>query len=92
MEKAKTCEEFVLNELAEARQNVKTGAELLRKALAVLDCKNAILGIIRDKLELRTLPDGTQVIGMKPVFSNFDEEEFSVLEDFLYMGESGEDE
>ena len=68
----------------------KTGAELVRKALAVLDYKNALLGIIRDKLELRTLPDGTQVIGMKPVFSTFDEEEFSVLEDFLHVGEEDE--
>ena len=91
MEKAKTCEEFVLNELAEARQNVKTGAELVKIALAVLDCKNAILGIIRDKLELRTLSDGTRVIGMKPVFNTFDEEKFSVLEDFLHVWECGED-
>ena len=91
MKKAKTFEEYILNELKEARENVKTGVLLLKTAMAVLDYKNALLGIFRDKLELRTLPDGTRVIGMKPVFNTFDEEEFNMLEDFLHMGGCGED-
>ena len=83
MEKAKTCEEYVLRELAEAKRDAKAGAKMLKNALSMLDGKNELLGVFREKLERRNLPDGTRVIAMKPVFSTFDREEFEMLEAFL---------
>ncbi len=91
MEKAKTCEEYILNELKEARENVKTGVLLLKTAMAMLDRKNALLEIFRSRLEVRALPDGTHVIDMDPVFSTFDEDEFEVLEEFLKPGDEEEE-
>ena len=91
MEKAKTIEEYILNELKEARENVKASVLLLKTAMAVLDRKNALLEIFRSRLEIRTLPDGTRVIGMSPVFGTFDRAEFELLEEFLKPGEEEEE-
>ncbi len=87
MKEAKTFEEYILNELMETKENVKTSVKLLKTAMTVLDAKNALLEIFRKRLEKRTLPDGTQVIDMSPVFSMFDKEEFELLEEFLKLGE-----
>ena len=92
MEKAKTFEEYILNELKDAKENVKTGVRLLKMAMAVLDHKNAFLEIFRSRLEVRALPDGTRVIGMSPVFGTFDRAEFELLEEFLKPGEEEEEE
>ena len=83
MKEAKTFEEYILNELKDAKENVKTGVRLLKMAMAVLDHKNALLEIFRSRLEVRPLPDGTRVIAMSPVFNMFDEKEFRALERFL---------
>ena len=91
MKEAKTFEEYILNELKDAKENVKTGVRLLKMAMAVLDRKNALLEIFRSRLEVRTLPDGTRVIGMSPVFSTFDRAEFELLEEFLKPGEEEDD-
>ncbi len=91
MKETKTFEEYILNELKDAQENVKTGVRLLKMAMAVLDAKNALLDVFRERLEIRTLPDGTRVIGMSPVFSTFDEDEFEVLEEFLKLGEEEEE-
>ncbi len=91
MKEAKTFEEYILSELKEAKENVKTGVRLLKMAMTVLDAKNALLDVFRERLEKRTLPDGTRVIGMSPVFSTFDEDEFEVLEEFLKPGEEEEE-
>ena len=91
MEKAKTFEEYILNELKDAKENVKTGVRLLKMAMTVLDAKNALLDVFRERLEKRTLPDGTRVIDMSPVFSMFDKDEFELLEEFLKLGEEEEE-
>ena len=91
MKEAKTFEEYILNELKDAKENVKTGVRLLKMAMAVLDAKNALLDVFRERLEKRTLPDGTQVIDMSPVFSSFDRDEFELLEEFLKLGEEEEE-
>ena len=91
MKEPKTFEEYILNELKEARENVKTGVRVLKMAMTVLDAKNALLDVFRERLEKRTLPDGTHVIDMDPVFSTFDRAEFEVLEEFLKPGEEEEE-
>ena len=72
MNEAKTFEEYILSELKEAKENVKTGVRLLKMVMTVLDAKNALLEILLSRLKVRTLADGTQVINMDPVFSSFD--------------------
>ena len=79
MTEAKTFEEYILTELKEAKENVKTGVRLLKMAMTVLDYKNALLEIFRSRLKVRTLSDGTRVIHMDPVFSSFDKEAFEAL-------------
>ena len=91
MKDAKTFEEYILNELKDAKENVKTGVRLLKMAMTVLDAKNALLDVFRERLEIRTLPDGTRVIAMSPVFSTFDRDEFELLEEFLKLGEEEEE-
>ncbi len=92
MNEAKTFEEYILSELKEAKENVKTGVRLLKMAMTVLDAKNDLLEIFQSRLKVRTLSDGTQVINMDPVFSSFDKEAFEALEEFLKPEEEeGED-
>ena len=92
MNEAKTFEEYILSELKEAKENVKTGVRLLKMAMTVLDAKNELLEIFRSRLEVRTLQDGTRVINMDPVFSSFDKEAFEALEELLKpVEEEGED-
>ena len=92
MKEAKTFEEYILSELKEAKENVKTGARLLKMAMTVLDAKNALLEIFLSRLKVCALADGTRVINMDPVFSSFDEEAFEALEELLILdGEEEED-
>ena len=91
MKEAKTFEEYILNELKDAKENVKTGVLLLKMTMAMLNARNDLLDIFRERLEKRTLPDGTRVIAMSPVFGTFDRAEFEFLEEFLKPGEEEEE-
>ena len=91
MKEAKTFEEYILNELTEAKENAKKSAELLETAMVVRKAQNTLLDIFRKRLEKRTLPDGTWVIDMSPVFSTFDKEEFRRLEVLLIMKEEDDE-
>ena len=92
MNEAKTFEEYILRELKEAKENVKTGVRLLKMVMTVLDAKNNLLEIFLSRLKVRTLSDGTQVINMDPVFSSYDKEAFGALEVLLKPEEEeGED-
>ena len=91
MKEAKTFEEYIINELKEAKENVKTGVRLLKMAMTVLDAKNALLEIFLGRLKVRVLSDGTRVINMDPVFSSFDKEAFEALEVLLKPEEEEEE-
>ena len=90
MKNAKTCEEFVLNELAEARKEVAAGRELALTLANTARYTFGLLEILKKGAEIHTLENGAKVISFKPVFEKFNEDEYDLWEDYL-TGEDDED-
>ncbi len=90
MIRAKTCEEYVLNELAEARKEAEAGKELILSLANTARYTFELLEILKKGAEIHTLENGAKVISFKPVFERFNEDEYELWEDYL-TGEDEED-
>lgn len=87
----KTCEEYVLAELEEKKQQVKKLAEACKNYVEVMDQVNILLDILKKHLNLHKGADEKEVITMGYIFEEYDPEEFKLLKDLFHLNVKGEE-
>ena len=92
MAKFNTCEEYVLNELAEAREEIKLDNDIIRMMKDIISFQHKICGILKETLEVRKTSDGKEVISMDLIFEEFDKAGFDLIKGYFFGDEEGEEE
>ena len=90
MKEIKTCEEYVLMELEEKREQVKRLTEACRNYIEVMDDVNTFLDILKKHLNLHKAADGKEIITMGYIFEEYEPDEFKFLKDLFHLEVKGE--
>ena len=83
MKFANTCEEYVLNELEKARNDVIELAEIGEKLVHIAQAQDALLRIIAKRMKIRKATDGSRIVSTDLIFEEFDKEDFEQVERLL---------
>ena len=83
MKFANTCEEYVLNELEKARNDVIELAEIGEKLVHIAKAQDALLRIIAKRMKIRKATDGSRIVSTDLIFEEFDKEDFEQVERLL---------
>ena len=90
MKEIKTCEEYVLMELEDNREQVKRLTEACRNYIEVMDDVNTFLDILKKHLNLHRAADGKEIITMGYIFEEYEPDEFKFLKDLFHLEVKGE--
>ena len=90
MDKAKTCEEYVLAELEEKKEQVQKLSDACRSIGEIMDDVNAFLDIMKEHLNLHKAADGKEIITMGYIFEEYDPEDFKLLKELFHLEVKGE--
>ena len=90
MDTAKTCEEYVLAELEEKKEQVKKLTAACKSYVEVMDDVNRFLDIMKERLNLHKAADGKEIITMGYVFEEYEPDEFKLLKDLFHLEVKGE--
>ena len=90
MKEIKTCEEYVLLELEEKKEQLKRLTEASRNCIEVMNDVNSFLDIMKKHLNLHQAADGKEIITMGYIFEEYDPEEFKLLKDLFHLEVKGE--
>ena len=90
MKEIRTCEEYVLMELEEKREQVKRLTEACRNYIEVMDDVNTFLDIMKKHLNLHRAADGKEIITMGYIFEEYEPDEFKLLKDLFHLEVKGE--
>ena len=91
MDKVKTCEEYVLTELEEKKEQVKRLKEACKSYVEVMDDVNRFLDIMKERLNLHKAADGKEIITMGYIFEEYEPDEFKLLRDLFHLEVKGEE-
>ena len=91
MDKVKTCEEYVLAELEEKKEQVKRLKEACKSYVEVMDDVNRFLDIMKERLNLHKAADGKEIITMGYIFEEYEPDEFKLLKDLFHLEVKGEE-
>ena len=91
MKEIKTCEEYVLMELEEKREQVKRLTEACRNYIEVMDDVNTFLDILKKHLNLHRAADGKEIITMGYIFEEYEPDEFKFLKELFHLEGKGEE-
>ena len=91
MNEIKTCEDYVLAELVEKKEEVKKLTEACRNYLEVLKNVDIFLDIMKKNLNLHRGADNKEVITMGYIFEEYDPEDFKLLKDLFHLEVKGEE-
>ena len=83
MREIKTCEEYVLNELERARNDVVELAEIGEKLVHIAKAQDALLRIIAKRMKIRKATDGSRIVSTDLIFEEFEKEDFEQVERLL---------
>ena len=91
MKEIKTCEEYVLNELAEREERIEAlideNCDLLNEKLSF----RRLVETLQRFLKLRRAADGRSVIDMRLIFEEFDPKEFKLVKEAFDLKLEGEE-
>ena len=79
MKEIKTCEDYVLNELAEKKEEIRKLTEVRDTSEKVCTILFVWLEKLKPFFTLRQGADGSRLIDMKYVFKEYDPEAFKIL-------------
>ena len=91
MDKAKTCEEYVLTELEAKKEQVKKLTAACKSYVEVMDDVNRFLDIMKDRLNLHKAADGKEIITMGYIFEDYDPDDFKLLKELFHLEMKGEE-
>ena len=91
MKEIRTCEEYVLAELEEKKEQVKRLKEACNGYLEGMEEVNAFMEIMRKKLNPHTAADVKEIITMGYIFEEYEPDEFKFLKDLFHLEGKGEE-
>ena len=86
----KTCEEYVLAELEEKKEQVKKLTAACKSYVEVMDDVNRFLDIMKKHLNLIEAADSKEIITMGYIFEEYEPDEFKFLKDLFHLEVKGE--
>ena len=87
-----TCEEYVLNQLADREEKIENLTDENCRLLNEMSGLNKVADTLRRFLTLRCAADGRRVIDMRLIFEEFEPDEFKLLKEMLDLKTEGEEE
>ena len=87
----KTCEEYVLAELEEKKEQVKKLTAACKSYVEVMDDVNEFLNIMKKHLNLHRGADNKEIITMGYIFEEYEPDEFNLLKDLFHLNVKGEE-
>ena len=90
MTKFNTCEEYVLNQLAVAREEIKLDNDIIRMMKDIISFQHKVFGILKENLEVRKTSGGKEVISMDLIFEEFDKADFDLIKGYFFGDEEEE--
>ena len=91
MRDVKTCEEYVLAELEEKKEQVRRLEEACKSCVEMLDDVNTFLDVMKKRLNLHEAADGKEIITMGYIFEEYEPDEFKLLKDLFHLEVKGEE-
>ena len=82
-----TCEEYVLDQLADREEKIETLTDENCRLLNEKRSFNKAADALRRFLKVRRAADGRRVIDMRLIFEEFEPEEFKILTEILDLKE-----
>ena len=90
MNEIKTCEEYVLAELEEKKEEVKKLTAACKAFSEVMADMNRFLDIMKKNLNLHRGADNKEIITMGYIFEEYDPDDFKLLKDLFHLEVKGE--
>jgi hypothetical protein len=87
MKEYKTCEEYVLSELAEREKRIANLSDENCNLRTVITNFNELVYTLKHFLTIRRAADGRSVIDMKLIFEEFDPEAFALVKEAFELKE-----
>ena len=91
MRDVKTCEEYVLAELEEKKEQVRRLKEACKSYVEVMDDVNTFLDVMKKRLNLHKAADGKEIITMGYIFEEYDPDEFRLLKELFHLEVKGDE-
>lgn len=91
MKDAKTCEAYVLNALAEAKEEIALDNEIIEKQMKMISHLMDILEVVKKNLKESDCSNGKKVLSMEYIFEAYHPADFSLLHSFFFSGEKEEE-
>ena len=91
MKEVSTCEEYVLAELEEKKEQVKRLKEACKSYVEVMDDVNTFLDMMKKRLNLHKAADGKEIITMGYIFEEYDPDEFRLLKELFHLEVKGDE-
>ena len=91
MRDVKTCEEYVLAELEEKKEQVRRLKEACKSYVEVMDDVNTFLDMMKKRLNLHKAADGKEIITMGYIFEEYDPDEFRLLKELFHLEVKGDE-
>ena len=91
MKEVSTCEEYVLAELEEKKEQVRRLKEACKSYVEVMDDVNWFLDIMKERLNLHKAADGKEIITMGYIFEEYDPDEFRLLKELFHLEVKGDE-
>ena len=91
MRDVKTCEEYVLAELEEKKEQVRRLKEACKCYVEVMDDVNAFLDMMKKRLNLHKAADGKEIITMGYIFEEYDPDEFRLVKELFHLEVKGDE-
>ena len=92
MKKMKTCEEYVLKELADYKDMVRDLLHDRKVVGKVMEQVKDVLDIMDNALTIHETSDGHGIITMSYIFEEYNPEEFRLLKEMFDLTPEGKDE
>ena len=91
MRDVKTCEEYVLAELEEKKEQVRRLKEACKSYVEVMDDVNTFLDMMKKRLNLHKAADGKEIITMGYIFEEYDPDEFRLVKELFHLEVKGDE-
>ena len=84
MKTARTCEEYILNSLENAKKEIALDNEIIEKQMNMISHLMDILEVVKKNLKESDCSNGKKVISMEYVFEAYHPADFSLLHSFFF--------
>ena len=83
MKEYKTCEEYVLNELEEKKEQMKKLSDTCKAYREFFEATEGFINVLKQFLTIRKASGGGEVISMNCIFEKYEPNEFKLIKEMF---------